>query len=102
MAFWRWIWFGFHRPPFINVDHLHLHCMALPYISWHNILSAAQQGKWEIVASSCDLSLVVTATLHHAFTGVVSSLLLCTMENGRWLQASDSSFIVIADLCCAH
>jgi hypothetical protein len=48
------------------------------------------------------LSLVVTATLHSAFTGVVSSLLLCSMENGRWLQASHSSFIVIADLCCAH
>ncbi|CAK9223099.1 unnamed protein product [Sphagnum troendelagicum] len=26
--------FGFHRPPFNSVDHLHLHCMALPYISW--------------------------------------------------------------------
>ncbi|CAM6024310.1 unnamed protein product [Sphagnum balticum] len=85
--------FGFHRPPFNNVDHLHLHCMAFPYISWHNILSGCKQ---------LGLSLVVTATLHRAFTGVVSSLLLCSMENGRWLQASDSSFIVIADLCCAH
>jgi hypothetical protein len=40
-----------------------------------------------MVASSCDSSLVVTANLHCAPTGVVSFLLLCTMENGRWLQA---------------
>ncbi len=93
-----WINFGRWRLP---MDHYHMATL-ICYLNRHNILSAAQQGKWEIVASSCDLSLVVTATLHHAFTGVVSSLLLCTMENGRWLQASDSSFIVIADLCCAH
>lgn len=24
--------FGFHQPPFNSVDHLHLHCFALPYI----------------------------------------------------------------------
>ncbi|GFP99188.1 histidine triad nucleotide-binding protein 3 [Phtheirospermum japonicum] len=24
--------FGFHQPPFNSVDHLHLHCFALPFI----------------------------------------------------------------------
>jgi len=24
--------FGFHQPPFNSVDHLHLHCFALPYV----------------------------------------------------------------------
>ncbi|KAH7332258.1 hypothetical protein KP509_20G078600 [Ceratopteris richardii] len=26
--------FGFHRPPLNSVNHLHLHCLALPYSSW--------------------------------------------------------------------
>ncbi|OIS97415.1 PREDICTED: bifunctional adenosine 5'-phosphosulfate phosphorylase/adenylylsulfatase HINT4 [Nicotiana attenuata] len=30
--------FGFHQPPFNSVDHLHLHCFALPYTpSWRFI-----------------------------------------------------------------
>nr|XP_043616983.1 bifunctional adenosine 5'-phosphosulfate phosphorylase/adenylylsulfatase HINT4 [Erigeron canadensis]XP_043616984.1 bifunctional adenosine 5'-phosphosulfate phosphorylase/adenylylsulfatase HINT4 [Erigeron canadensis] len=30
--------FGFHQPPFNSVNHLHLHCMALPYVPrWRRI-----------------------------------------------------------------
>ncbi|XP_047342711.1 bifunctional adenosine 5'-phosphosulfate phosphorylase/adenylylsulfatase HINT4 [Impatiens glandulifera] len=30
--------FGFHQPPFNSVDHLHLHCFALPFIpKWKHI-----------------------------------------------------------------
>ncbi|CAI7752327.1 unnamed protein product [Closterium sp. NIES-53] len=30
--------FGFHRPPFNSVNHLHLHCFALPFHSWFHQL----------------------------------------------------------------
>jgi hypothetical protein len=52
-----------------------------------------------MVASSCDSSLVVTANLHCAPTGVVSSLLLCTMENGRWLQAVLTPVLLLQQTC---
>eukprot|EP00249_Psilotum_nudum_P013523 c24378_g1_i1 orf=91-597(+) len=37
--------FGFHRPPLNSVDHLHLHCMALPFNSrWRALRYTALSG----------------------------------------------------------
>ncbi|CAI5505018.1 unnamed protein product [Closterium sp. Naga37s-1] len=36
--------FGFHRPPFNSVNHLHLHCFALPFHSWFHQLNALQRA----------------------------------------------------------
>ncbi|MQM09766.1 hypothetical protein Taro_042642 [Colocasia esculenta] len=34
--------FGFHRPPFNSVNHLHLHCLALPFIPrWKTVKYAS-------------------------------------------------------------
>lgn len=38
--------FGFHRPPFNSVDHLHLHCIELPYRSWWRPLKYISLGSW--------------------------------------------------------
>ncbi|RID72631.1 hypothetical protein BRARA_C04515, partial [Brassica rapa] len=29
--------FGFHQPPFNSVDHLHLHCFALPFLPSYQV-----------------------------------------------------------------
>jgi len=38
--------FGFHKPPFNSVDHLHLHCMALPYNSVWRRMKYVGLGWW--------------------------------------------------------
>lgn len=38
--------FGFHRPPFNSVNHLHLHCMALPYHSRWRAFKYLSLGGW--------------------------------------------------------
>ncbi|XP_060179965.1 bifunctional adenosine 5'-phosphosulfate phosphorylase/adenylylsulfatase HINT4 [Lycium barbarum] len=36
--------FGFHQPPFNSVDHLHLHCLALPYTPSSRFIKYASLG----------------------------------------------------------
>ncbi|KAI5062285.1 hypothetical protein GOP47_0022824 [Adiantum capillus-veneris] len=38
--------FGFHRPPFNSVNHLHLHCMALPFHSRWRAFKYLPLGRW--------------------------------------------------------
>ncbi|KAH7332259.1 hypothetical protein KP509_20G078700 [Ceratopteris richardii] len=41
--------FGFNRPPFNSVNHLHLHCLALPYRSWWRCLKYLSLGPFGYV-----------------------------------------------------
>ncbi|GFR43594.1 hypothetical protein Agub_g4691 [Astrephomene gubernaculifera] len=38
--------FGYHVPPWRSVDHLHLHCMALPHVPFWSALKYWQPGVW--------------------------------------------------------
>ncbi|MCO5549087.1 hypothetical protein L7F22_002553 [Adiantum nelumboides] len=38
--------FGFHRPPFNSINHLHLHCMALPFQSRWRAFKYLPLGRW--------------------------------------------------------
>mmetsp|Transcript_29281 Transcript_29281/g.52358 ORF Transcript_29281/g.52358 Transcript_29281/m.52358 type:complete len:94 (-) Transcript_29281:155-436(-) len=42
---------GFHMPPLYSVDHLHLHCFALPHQpSWKTMKYTDFSGRWPFVA----------------------------------------------------
>lgn len=43
---------GFHLPPFVLVNHLHLHCLALPKTSWLRGWLFAPAAPWWVDAAA--------------------------------------------------
>lgn len=56
--------FGFHKPPFRSVDHLHLHCFTLPH-RWYRWVQYQSDLNWITVDGLLDqLSRLPSATPH--------------------------------------
>lgn len=53
--------FGFHQPPFNSVDHLHLHCFALPFVPRYRYASYSLIFSWEILCVPLTFPWVETA-----------------------------------------
>jgi Scavenger mRNA decapping enzyme C-term binding len=46
--------FGFHKPPFRSVDHLHMHCFVLPF-KWHRWVQYQSSINWVTADALVDM-----------------------------------------------